>query len=306
MFSAVWESYAMRGPLESNRSGPAAILALVGVLAVAALGSDGTLVRFDTAGGSFDVLLYDETTRETVENFLSYVCSGRYDDTIFHRLVPDFVLQGGGFTYDHGAVELGGDWPIPLDAQIPNTRGTIAMARTNDPNSADRQFYFNLVDNTQLDGPNGYAVFGEVVGNGMDVIDQLAAQRPWDASAVHYAWDKLPMIDYQLGSPIGDYLEWLYSVNVTGDMNDDGYVDEADLDGIVMAAWGASVAAGELASGDASGDGFVGQADLDTILANWNGGLVPAVSTETRFVPEPSLAVLLACGAMAIARKRRR
>jgi len=290
--------------LKPNRGRPSTICALV-VLSVAVPISAGTLVRFDTVQGSFDVLLYDETTTETVENFLGYVCSGRYDGTIFHRLVPGFVLQGGGFTYDHGAVELPSDPPIPLDAQISNSRGTIAMARASDLNSADRQFYFNLADNTQLDGPNGYAVFGEVVGDGMDVIDALGAQRPWDASAVHPAWGELPMIDYQLGSPISDYLEWLFSVNVVGDMNDDGYVDEADLDGIVMAEWGASVTVGELASGDASGDGFVGQDDLDTVLANWHGGLVPVITAETRSVPEPGVLCTPALALAGLLRKRR-
>jgi len=294
----------MRGSLRLRFKGLSTVAAIVVSVATALPSSAGTVVTFDTVFGPFDVLLYDETTTETVENFLGYVCSGQYDDTIFHRLDPDFVLQGGGFTYDNGAVELPSGSPIALDTQISNTRGTIAMARTAALDSADRQFYFNLVDNAALDGPEGYAVFGEVLGNGMDVIDQLASQQPWNASVYHHAWNELPLIDYQMGEPIDDYLEWLHGVNVSGDVNDDGYVDTLDLDGIVLSNWGTNVTSGDAASGDASGDGFVGQDDLDKVLGNWHGGLAQAMSSEVRSIPEPSVLGILATALGVLIRKR--
>jgi peptidyl-prolyl cis-trans isomerase A (cyclophilin A) len=106
---------------------------------------------------------------------LSYVEDGFYNDTIFHRVMPGFMIQGGGFIAT-GKVKISGD-PIVLEADngLINVRGTIAMARTSDPNSATSQFFINLVNNLHLDkGPssNGYAVFGEVVA-GMDVVDAI-------------------------------------------------------------------------------------------------------------------------------------
>jgi cyclophilin family peptidyl-prolyl cis-trans isomerase len=136
-----------------------------------------------TTQGAFTVQLDPEAAPVTVENFLAYVDAGFYDGddtlgaTVFHRVVADFVVQGGGF------VESGGQKstrpPIVLEAGngLSNLRGTLAMARTNVPDSATSQFYVNLVDNTFLDqsGSNpGYAVFGRVTA-GLDVIDTIGA-----------------------------------------------------------------------------------------------------------------------------------
>ncbi len=244
-----------------------------GLVFCPAAGSADTTVRFDTTLGQFDVLLYeDNAVSETVRNFLGYVTDGDYDETIFHRRVEDFVLQGGGFSHDDtGAVAISTDAPIQLETQFSNTRGTIAMARTSALNSATSQFYFNLVDNTFLDGPTGYAVYGEVLGDGMDVIDLLSSQQSWPATSVHGAWGQLPMIDYPGGaidqdSPIHDYLEWILSVNIVGDANDDGYVDQGDLAGI-LDNWGTFVTPGDMLAGDFSGDGFVAGDDLDAFIA---------------------------------------
>ena len=136
-----------------------------------------TTVRFETNVGVIDIELFDDEAPVTVQNFLNYVNSGRYDDTVIHRSEPGFVLQGGGFIYngDSQFTVVDTDAPINLEAGISNTLGTIAMARTNDPNSATNQFFFNLDNNTNLDASNnnvGYAVFGEVV-RGMDVIRNM-------------------------------------------------------------------------------------------------------------------------------------
>lgn len=136
------------------------------------------MVRFETSLGDFTIELYPAEAPVTVENFLQYVDDGHFDDTIFHRVIPGFVIQGGGMTEDMGQKRTRA--PIGNEATngLKNLRGTLSMARTNDINSATSQFFVNLVDNAFLDhqGPRnfGYAVFARVV-EGMDVIDRIAA-----------------------------------------------------------------------------------------------------------------------------------
>ncbi len=113
----------------------------------------------------------------TVENFLKYVDSGHFDGTIFHRVIPGFMIQGGGMTPD--MKEKATRPPIKLEAGngLSNLRGTLAMARTGDPNSATSQFFINHKDNKALDSAGGgYAVFGKVL-TGLDVVDKIAAVR---------------------------------------------------------------------------------------------------------------------------------
>jgi len=128
-----------------------------------------------TSKGDIVVELDAKAAPATVDNFVQYAKDGFYDGTIFHRVVHGFVIQGGGFTQD-GTQKQTRD-AIGLEAGKSNLRGTIAMARTNDPNSATSQFFINLADNTFLDpapGQDGYAVFGKVT-QGMDVVDAIAA-----------------------------------------------------------------------------------------------------------------------------------
>jgi cyclophilin family peptidyl-prolyl cis-trans isomerase len=140
-----------------------------------------TIVRFDTNMGSFDVELFDAVVPTTVNNFLNYVTSGRYDGTLVHRstAVPDSgfgVIQGGGYTPTGFPTHIATDAPIPLEYQLPNARGTISMARTANPNSATSEWFINTTDNSTLLGQangGGYAVFGQVLGNGMDVVDAI-------------------------------------------------------------------------------------------------------------------------------------
>lgn len=134
-------------------------------------------VRLVTSKGTIVVELDREKAPITVSNFLRYVEDGFYDGTIFHRVVPDFVIQGGGFTPDLTRKDTRPPIINESNNGLSNLRGTIAMARTNDPDSATSQFYINLVDNTSLDyAPDrpGYAVFGRVI-EGMDVVDAIAA-----------------------------------------------------------------------------------------------------------------------------------
>jgi cyclophilin family peptidyl-prolyl cis-trans isomerase len=135
------------------------------------------MIRFETTLGNFTVELYADKAPVSAENFLKYVDESFFDGTVFHRIVPGFVIQGGGFTED--MTQKKNHPPIKNEADngVKNTRGTLSMARTNDINSATSQFFVNLKDNDFLDhtrGNFGYAVFGRVT-EGMDVIDKIAA-----------------------------------------------------------------------------------------------------------------------------------
>ncbi|MEA3399386.1 MAG: peptidylprolyl isomerase [Patescibacteria group bacterium] len=128
-----------------------------------------------TNKGIIEVELDREAAPITVENFLKYVDEGFFDGTIFHRVMDNFMIQGGGFTPD--GKEKKNHNPIKLESQngLKNTRGTIAMARTSVPDSATSQFFINVVDNDFLNyapGNDGYAVFG-IVTKGMDVVDEI-------------------------------------------------------------------------------------------------------------------------------------
>lgn len=132
-------------------------------------------VQFDTSKGTIVITLDPEKAPETVENFLTYVNSGFYDGTIFHRVIPSFMVQGGGF--DAQMKQKPTNDPIPNEASngLKNVKGAIAMARTSAPHSATAQFFINVADNPNLDftseSPHGwgYAVFGEV-SEGMDIV----------------------------------------------------------------------------------------------------------------------------------------
>ena len=132
-------------------------------------------VKFQTSLGDFVVELYPEKAPKTVANFLQYVKDKHYDGTIFHRVIDGFMVQAGGYTFTMG--EKSTRAPIPLEANngLTNDRGTIAMARTSNPNSATAQFFINVKDNAALNAKgdaDGYAVFGKVT-SGMDVIDKI-------------------------------------------------------------------------------------------------------------------------------------
>ncbi|WP_336368225.1 peptidylprolyl isomerase [Marinobacter sp. C2H3] len=133
-------------------------------------------VRVVTSEGAFVLQLRPDVAPETVQNFLDYVQAGFYDGTVFHRVIPGFMIQGGGFTADLGRKSTNAPIRNEATRTLPNLRGTIAMARTNDPDSATSQFFINLVNNDFLNAGvrgAGYAVFGKVV-DGMGVVDAIA------------------------------------------------------------------------------------------------------------------------------------
>lgn len=145
-----------------------------------------TQVAFDTNRGQFVVELFDQEAPKTVANFLAYVDKGFYDGTIFHRVIPNFVIQGGGFTKEFTQKKT--DKPIKNEAkeELKNLRGTLSMARMSAPDSATSQFFINTNDNTSLDWRKfnvGYAVFGKVV-QGMEIVDDIS-YTPTGSTGIH-------------------------------------------------------------------------------------------------------------------------
>ena len=135
------------------------------------------MITIKTNHGDIKVELFDEKAPITCENFRQYVADGFFNDTIFHRVIPNFMIQGGGMEADMSLKQTRAPIKNEADNGESNRRGTLAMARTMDVNSATAQFFINLRDNDFLDHGTrdfGYAVFGKVV-DGMDVVDAIAA-----------------------------------------------------------------------------------------------------------------------------------
>ncbi len=162
-------------------------LALITATLLLALGihtaqaGDNPRVEMKTSKGDVIIELYPDKAPVTVENFLRYVKDGAYDHTIFHRVIKGFMNQGGGFTVEGKKKDIKSYPPIRNEADngLKNLRGTVAMARTGDPNSATNQFFINTVDNSFLDHTGktsrgwGYTVFGKV-SSGMEVMDRIS------------------------------------------------------------------------------------------------------------------------------------
>lgn len=160
-----------------------AALAMFSLTAALPAAAANPQVDFDTSAGKIRVELYPDAAPKTVANFLDYVKAKHYDGTQFHRVIPGFMVQGGGFTPDFQQKPT--KPPVPIESEqsskagLLNVPGTLAMARTGDPNSASAQFFINVNDNKFLNfrSPDpqgyGYTVFGKVV-EGMDVVDKIA------------------------------------------------------------------------------------------------------------------------------------
>lgn len=181
MFSIVAFSFLTASPLAfaqaKKESKPAAAPVKEEAKPAAA---QATVVELDTTEGKIKIVLDQEKAPVTTKNFVQYVSSGFYDGTVFHRVIDGFMIQGGGYTINGGQLsEKKTQAPIANEGKngLKNDRGTIAMARTSDPNSATAQFFINHVDNNGLNYPSpdghGYAVFGKVT-EGMDVVDKIA------------------------------------------------------------------------------------------------------------------------------------
>jgi peptidyl-prolyl cis-trans isomerase A (cyclophilin A) len=170
----------------------------VAMAALWAPAANATIVQFQTVLGPFEVNLFDQSTPATVANFLTYVNTGAYANTVVHRGVNGFVVQGGGFAYQ-GTQTLGNvtqNAAVVNEPMFSNVRGTIAMAKlSGNANSATNQWFINVGNNSaNLDAQNGgFTVFGQVIGNGMDVIDAINALPKFAFSS---PFDTLPLRDY--------------------------------------------------------------------------------------------------------------
>ena len=189
--------------------------------------ANATIVEFQTSQGNFQVNLFDQTTPETVANFLQYIDEQHYTNSVVHRVIPSFIVQGGGFSFP-------GEWPltrIETNAAVvnepiySNVKGTIAMAKVaNNPNSATDQWFFNLANNaSNLDLQNGgFTVFGQVIGDGMNVIEQIAGLT---------LCQDVPMTDYssqncsEQTTPGIENFVMIYGISIT----DPSEITDADL-----------------------------------------------------------------------------
>jgi len=157
------------------------VIFAAGLTAIAlSANSAATEVQIQTNLGNFNINLFDKRTPVTVDNFLQYVNSGAYANTVVHRSAPDFVIQSGGYTFDNtdGFEAIATGTPIANEPELSNVRGTIAMAKLpSNENSATSQWFINLDNNsTNLDVQNGgFTVFGQVLGDGMEIVDAIAA-----------------------------------------------------------------------------------------------------------------------------------
>ena len=164
-----------------------------------------TTVQFQTVLGNFEVNLFDKTTPKTVENFLTYVKANAYTNSIVHRSVPGFVIQGGGYTYQNKLplVAVTQNARVENEPVYSNLRGTIAMAKLgSQPNSATSQWFINLNDKNATDKNHGYildnnnggfTVFGQVMGNGMEVVDAIAALSRFNMGS---GFETIPLRNY--------------------------------------------------------------------------------------------------------------
>jgi peptidyl-prolyl cis-trans isomerase A (cyclophilin A) len=160
----------------------------------------GTIVRVSTSIGDFSIELLDETAPITVQNFLDYVHRNDFNGTYFHRVIDNFVAQGGAYRFEPfvGPIDVPTDAPIVNEVNISNLRGTVAMAKLDgDPDSATNQWFVNLEDNVNLDTLNGgFTVFGNVLGSGMDIVDAI---------------DEQPTIDLGLKASSAPYIASAYT-----------------------------------------------------------------------------------------------
>ncbi|MBT1072647.1 peptidylprolyl isomerase [Pelotalea chapellei] len=160
-------------------------------------GKKNPVVAMETSLGNVKIELFQKEAPISVKNFLDYAGNGFYNGTIFHRVIPGFMAQGGGFTADRKQKPTNG--PIKNEAAngLKNDRGTIAMARTSAPDSATAQFFINVVNNEMLNRPNpdgaGYAVFGKVI-EGMDVVDKIVSVKTQNVNMVFQNFPVTPVV----------------------------------------------------------------------------------------------------------------
>lgn len=279
-----------------------------------------TIVRYETVLGNVDVRLYDTATPQSVQNFMNYVNDDDWDNTLIHRSISGFVVQGGEFTYTNqdGLNDVPTDSAVQNEPGISNLRGTISYAKlSGDPNSATSQWFFNLADNSaNLDNQNGgFTVFGRVLGDGMQIVDAIAALPT--TTVVLYnkqgqlirVLEDLPAVNWPATEEPGDFVLFDYdsftrvhSINELtfndADYNFDGVVDAADYN-----VWRDSLGSTTQAEADGNGNGVVDQADYDLWAANL--GATSATTSLATTVPEPTSCLLIGIACLGLVRRCR-
>jgi len=197
-----------------------------------------TVVRFETNVGVIDVELFENDAPITTQNFLTYVNAGDYDDTVIHRSVPGFIIQGGGYRYlgNSNFSDVPDNGPIVMENDLSNTQYTIAMARNNNPNSATNEFFFNLIDNSDTLDPGGvtdagYAVFGQVI-RGAEVVKLIESffRINFSSSNVGPATSEFPIYGFFSGSAVTT--ENTVKINRAFVLSDDFFINEG-----ISGAW---------------------------------------------------------------------
>src|SRR6266851_2004730 len=202
-------------------------------------------VRFQTNLGDIDVTLLTDSAPATVENFLKYVNRGSFRNTFFHRSVPGFVIQGGGYQFDTSVKEIPSDPPVRNEFRVSNTRGTVAMAKFgNDPNSATNQWFFNLANNAStLNFQNGgFTVFGRVANAaGLAVMDRIAEVPVFNTGS---PFDQLPLQNYTGGTVTAANLVLVTAITILGPapaIAQNGVISSGSFGGFASAAAGSYI-----------------------------------------------------------------
>jgi cyclophilin family peptidyl-prolyl cis-trans isomerase len=247
-------------------------------------GVTGTIVQFDTVKGKFNAELLANDAPNTVANFLGYVGRGDYSNSLIHRSVPGFVIQGGGFALSGTTIDPVTEQPaIKNEFKLSNVRGTIAMAKlSSGPDTATSQWFVNLADNSagtaKLDTTNGgYTVFARVLGSGMSVVDAIAAVPVYDASAQLGAdFSEMPLLNNQLTSDNLVLVKSIRSVPVSPDIATDGVLtfSGSNSNGSAVAA---NIAGSALVLKPAS----AGSSSITIRATDTNGNFVDSTFTVT-------------------------
>ncbi|QOV88826.1 peptidylprolyl isomerase [Humisphaera borealis] len=190
----------------------------------------GVVARLNTSLGNVDIELYDKAVTKTVQNFVNYIANNLYNQTVLHRLVSGFVLQGGGYIQTGAHIQEGPKIKNEFSTARPNLRGTISMVTVpatdslgnpvpgGGPNSATSEWVINLADNPSLDTSNGgFTVFGQVINGTLSVVDQIAALPIIDASAVSPVFSELPVRNTPAGNPTADDFVFINSAGIIAD-----------------------------------------------------------------------------------------
>lgn len=288
---------------------PVALIAVFTVcLASISAPASGTVVRFNSVMGSFDVRMFNARTSLTVANILNYVNTDRFDNSIVHRVdatwvqqangsfvLDPFVIQSGDSVYPAGGVltQITQDAVVQNEPGISNLRGTMALAKGNQPSSGTNNWYINLDNNSFLDtSTGGFTVFGRVVGNGMDVVDAISRL---PTHQIQQAGTTVPMRGDLSQGITRDNFVIFTSVEVLN-IPDGDYDFDGDVDGADFLLWQRSFGSTTNVAADGNGNAVVDAADLALWSNNYGAG--PPLST-TVSVPEPATLVLLLLGLFA-------